>query len=118
MLVPEIKTLDNQLNEMTAKGKILDALEQYYAESCTFQEGNEPPRVGREAQHNHLSGFFKTLKSFNGAMLHSQGIGNNVSITEWTFDMTGPDGPILWNEVLVRNWKDGKVVTERFYTAG
>ena len=60
---------------------------------------------------------FATLKAFNGATLHSQGIGENVSLTEWTFDMVGPDGPILWNEVLRRQWKEGKVVSERFYQA-
>ena len=31
--------------------------------------------------------------------------------------MEGPDGPIVWNEILRRVWKDGKVVSERFYTA-
>ena len=113
----ELKDLDARLNEMTRKGEILEALGQFYAEDCTFQEGNKAARVGRQAQHDHLSGFFNTLKSFNGATLHSQGIGNGVSLTEWTFDMTGPDGAILWNEILVRNWQDGKVISERFYTA-
>ena len=113
----EITRLNGELNAMTGKGEILDALGKYYAEDCTFQEGNGEPRVGRAAQHAHLSAFFSTLKSFNGATLHSTGIGEGVSLSEWTFDMTGPDGPILWNEILVRRWKDGKVVSERFYTA-
>ncbi len=112
-----IQSLDTELNEMTKAGKILEGLERFYAEDCTFQEGNEPPRVGRRAQHDHLSAFFNTLKAFNGATLHSQGIGTDVSITEWTFDMEGPDGPILWNEVLRRIWKDGRIVSERYYTS-
>ncbi len=116
--VSELKNLDSQLNEMTRSGKILEALEQFYADNCSFQEGNSKEiRKGRQAQHDHLSAFFGTLKSFNGATLHSQGVGDGVTLTEWTFDMTGPDGPILWNEILVRNWADGKVVSERFYTA-
>lgn len=119
MTTSKLKKLDTQLNEMTRKGQILDALAQFYAQDCTFQEGNSKEiRRGRQTQHDHLSAFFGTLKSFNGATLHSQGIGNGVSLTEWTFDMTGPDGPIVWNEILVRNWKDGKVVSERYYTAG
>jgi len=31
--------------------------------------------------------------------------------------MTGPDGPILWNENLSRRWRSGKVVSERYSTA-
>jgi len=117
--VSELKALDTQLNEMTRSGNILEALEKFYAESCSFQEGNSNDiRKGRQAQHDHLSGFFASLKAFNGATLHSQGVGDGVTLTEWTFDMTGPDGPILWNEILVRNWENGKVVSERFYTAG
>lgn len=112
-----LKVLDTQLNEMTRQGKILDALEKFYDESCTFQEGNQPARKGRAAQHAHLSGFFKTLKSFNGATLHAQAVGDGVSIAEWKFDMTGPSGPIVWNEILSRRWRNGKVISERYYTA-
>jgi len=113
----DVKTLDAQLNEMTRQGKILEALEKYYDDTCIFQEGNQPARKGRAAQHAHLSAFFKTLKSFNGATLHAQCLADGATISEWTFDMTGPQGAIVWNEVLSRRWRDGKVISERFYTA-
>jgi hypothetical protein len=117
MTTTDLKSLDTQLNEMTRQGKILDALEKFYDAECTFQEGNQPARRGRAAQHAHLSAFFATLKSFNGATLHAQALGDNSSIAEWTFDMTGPSGPILWNEILSRRWRNGKVISERYYTA-
>lgn len=113
----DIRSLDERLNEMTKAGKILDALEIFYDTDCTFQEGNQPPRKGRNAQHDHLSAFFATLKRFNGATLHAQGVGDHTTLTEWTFDMTGTNGPIVWNEILRRQWKDGKVISERYYTA-
>jgi len=113
----ELASINGELDAMTGKGEILEALGMFYDESCTFQEGNGAPRVGRSAQHAHLSGFFATLKAFNGATLHASGAGAGVTLSEWTFDMEGPDGPILWNEILVRRWRDGKVVNERFYTA-
>lgn len=102
---------------MTSAGQILEALERFYSEDCTFQEGNKEPMVGRQAHHDHLTEFFSTLKEFKGATLHSQGVGENATLTEWTFDMVGPDGPMVWNEVLRRQWRDGKVVSERYYTA-
>jgi len=112
-----LKVQESRLNEMTAQGQILEALAEFYAEDATFQEGNQPMRVGKEAQRQHLSAFFQTLKAFNGANLRSHAVGDNVTLSEWTFDMTGPDGPIVWNEVLRRVWRDGKVISERFYTA-
>lgn len=112
-----IAKLNDSLNAMTAQGKILQALESFYDTDCVFQEGNQPPRRGRQAQHLHLSNFFATLRKFNGATLHAAGVGVDVTLNEWTFDMVGPEGPIVWNEILVRRWHQGKVVSERYYTA-
>lgn len=112
-----IAAIDSKLNEAVKQGKMLEALDEFYDENCTFQEGNDTPRTGRQVQHDHLSGFFATLKAFNGATLHSQGVGEDTTLTEWTFDMEGPDGQIVWNEILRRQWKNGRVVSERFYTA-
>ena len=115
----EIERLNAQLDAMTGKGEILDALKSFYCENCTFTEvADGATRSNRQAQHDHLSGFFSTLKGFNGATLHSSAVGDGVTHSEWTFDMTGGDGaPIVWNEVLVRRWSDGKVVEEKFYNA-
>lgn len=114
----EIEQQDNQLNSLDRQGKILEGLDRFYADDCTFQEGNEAPIRGKEAQRERLSKMFASLKSFNGATLHSQAIGDGVSVTEWTFAMTSGEGdPIVWNEVLVRHWNEGKVVRERFYQA-
>ncbi len=39
-------------------------------------------------------------------------------MSEWTFNLTGGDGDkIVWNEVLVRRWNDGKIVAEKYYTS-
>ncbi|MHC4986837.1 MAG: YybH family protein, partial [Planctomycetota bacterium] len=113
-----IERQDSELNALNTEGKILDGLDRFYADDCTFQEGNEEPIRGKAAQRERLSKLFASLKGFNGATLHAQAIGDGLSVTEWTFDMTGGDGqPIIWNEVLVRQWDDDKVVNERFYQA-
>ncbi len=115
----EVAALTQELDTMTAAGAILDALDKYYSESCTFTEmAGGASRENRQAQHDHLSGFFSTLEGFNGAALHGSAVRGDLSYSEWTFDMTAGDGsPIVWNEVLVRRWKDGKVVEEKFYNA-
>jgi len=113
----QLQQIDSELNELTRQGQILEGLEKFYDENCSFQEGNGDARVGRKTQHEHLSNFFATLKEFTGATLHAQGVGDDTTLTEWTFRMVGPDGPIVWNEVLRRQWRDGKVVSERYYTA-
>lgn len=118
MAQQSIETLDSELNDLIREGKILDGLDRFYGESCSFQEGNEAPIEGKATQRDRLLKMFSSLKSFNGATLHSRGIGDDVTHTEWTFDMTGPEEEsIIWNEVITRHWKDGEIVRERFYQA-
>lgn len=114
----QIEQQDTKLNALNREGKILEGLDLYYAEDCTFQEGNEEPIRGKATQRERLSEMFASLQGFNGATLHSQAVGDGVTVTEWTFDMTGGEGEeIIWNEVLVRNWSGDQVVRERFYQA-
>ena len=113
----DLKTLVKDLDAMIGKGEMVEATEKFYADNCVYQEGNQPPRPGGKAAHKeYLTGFFKTVKAVNALTLHSQTVGDGVTMSEWTFDLTTDKGPILWNEVLRRRWENGKVVSERFYT--
>jgi hypothetical protein len=114
----DLLELETRLNTMIASGKVLEALTEFFSDDAVFQEGTAKPRVGKKANQEFLSGFLKSLKAFNGAKLHSQSVGKDISFSEWTFDMVGADGPIVWNEVFKREWKNGKVVSERYYNAG
>lgn len=114
----DLTNLETQLNALIQKGEMIAATQQFYADDCTYQEGNQPPRAGGKAAHvEYLTNFFKTVTSVNRITLHAQAVGANVTLSEWTFDLATTNGPILWNEVLRRQWKDGKVISERFYTS-
>ena len=112
----QLNRLETELNHMTARGEMLDALGRFYDDQCSFVESDGSSRRSRTEQHDHLSGFFASLKGLNAATLHAQAVGPDVTLSEWTFDMTAGDGtPIVWNEVLVRRWRGDRVISERFY---
>ncbi|MEM7234142.1 MAG: hypothetical protein AAF517_18335, partial [Planctomycetota bacterium] len=105
----------NELDAMTVRGDILPALEKFYAGACTFEEPDGSRRESRQAQHDHLSGFFASLKSFDGATLHGHAVGDDLTMSEFTFEMTSGEGEkIVWNEILVRRWSGGQVSSEKF----
>ena len=52
------------------------------ADGCTFEEGDGSRRESKQAQHDHLSAFFASLRGFNGATLHAQAIGDGVTVSE------------------------------------
>ena len=41
-----LKTLETKLNALIAKGEMLEAVDQFYADDCVYQEGDQPPRTG------------------------------------------------------------------------
>lgn len=114
----DLKTLVHDLDTMIGKGEMVEATEKFYADNCSYQEGNQTPRMGGKKGHvEYLTNFFKGVTKVNGLTLRSQTIGEGVTMSEWTFDIETKNGPILWNEVLRRRWENGLVVSERFYTA-
>lgn len=114
----DLKTLETSINELAKKGEMASSVEQFYADDCTFQEGSQPARAGGKAgQLTYLVNFFATVTKVNAIQLHGQAVGDGITISEWTFDMASTNGPVLWNEIIRRNWRDGKVVSERYYTA-
>lgn len=54
------------------------------------------------------------VKAVNALTLHGQSIGDGITMSEWTFDLTTDNGPVLWNDVLRRRWQNGKVISERY----
>ena len=114
----DIADLEGKINALKLEGKILDAIDHYFADDCVFTEGDGSNRPNKAAQRAHLEGFFGSLQSFDGATLHGSAAQGNFSASEWTFKMTAGDGSaIVWNEVLIRTWRDGKVVSEKYYMA-
>lgn len=116
-MINSIGAAETAANALVTQGKVIDSLDKFFADDCVFIEPDGSRRASKKDQRAHLEGFFATLTSFDSATLHGQSIGDNVSMSEWTIKMTAGDGsPIVWNEVMVRNWRDGLVVSEKYYT--
>lgn len=115
----DISSQVRALDQMITEGKILEAVEKFFHQDVVTQEGNATDLIeGKSAKIKHLESFFASIAAVNAIDLHSTTVGGDVSMSEFTFDLTQKDGThILWNEVLRRRWKDGLVINERYYTA-
>jgi ketosteroid isomerase-like protein len=112
----DLKQLEEELNREILSGRALDAFDRFYAEDLVMQENDEEPRVGKAVNRKFEEDFFSSIKEFHGATLGAVAVGDGVTFSEWTFDVTFQDGTRVANpQVTRRQWKDGKVVNERFY---
>jgi ketosteroid isomerase-like protein len=118
MGMSDLEQLEAQFNRLILEDKAEEAIARFYAEDASLQENSEPPIVGKPAILERERGFLANVESARPPVLHGSAVGVSTSVTfsEWTYDMTFKDGKrFVLNEVARRQWKDGKVVHERFY---
>jgi hypothetical protein len=101
---------------MILQGKILEAFDMFYADEVTMQENETPVRVGKVANRAFEAAFVGSLTAFRGAEVKAVAFGEDVAMVEWFMDYTHKDwGDKKGTQVAVQHWKDGKIVSEKFY---
>ena len=111
-----VSELDQALNDAILTGKALEAFEQYYADDVVMQENSDEPRIGKDLNRKFEIEFFSSLAEFHEGKLVSSAVNGDTTFGEWFMDITFKNGyRAKMAQVAVRRWKDGKIVSERFY---
>lgn len=101
-------------------GKILETFEEWYADDIIMSENSIDDRIGKEANRAYEEAFVANV-DFHGAQVGRVIIdeeGQQAAV-EWTFDMTPKGGErVVYTQVAVQSWRDGKVYREIFYYKG
>lgn len=112
----QLAQLDQQLNQMVLGGQALEAFDTFYSDDVVMQENDGEARVGKASNRQYEENFFASIAEVHEFAMHSSAVGDDVSYSEWTFDVTFKDGNrVKMNQVAKREWKDGKVIGERFF---
>ena len=112
----DVAALEAELNEMIASGQAMEAFEKFYSDDVVMQENNQAPRKGKDACRKYEEEFFGNVAEFHEGSLHGSAAQGDLSYSEWVFDVTFKDGSRMRNhQVAARRWKDGKVVSEKFF---
>jgi ketosteroid isomerase-like protein len=108
--------LDRKLNDAILAGQALAAFEELYADDVVMQENSDPPFAGKALNRDREAAFFASIAEFHSAALLASAVNGDVSFSEWDWDLTFRNGArVRLNQVAVRRWRDGKVISERFY---
>lgn len=106
----------SDLNDMILQGKAMEAFEQYYHEDVVMQENDTPEIVGKEANRKREEDFFASITEFRGAKPLQIAVGEGTTMVEWHYDYTHKDwGVKNFTQIAVQNWRDGKIIREKFY---
>lgn len=112
----DIAALDHELNQMVLNGQAMEAFEKFYADDVVMQENSNDPVRGKDANRQRELDFFASLEDFHGAGVLGSAVNGDRSYSEWWMDVTFKGaGRTKMEQVTGRIWKDGLVVSERFY---
>ncbi len=113
-----METLDNvkELIALAEQGRFLEAIERFYAEDATMQENLDSPRVGLRALVENERRVLATVPDIHVERVGWFVVDRERAAINWVFAYTDPSGrKIQLDEVASQEWRDGKIVRERFY---
>jgi len=115
-VLADVATLDQELNEMILAGKAMEAFEEFYAENVVMSDNDDEPWAGKDFNRKREEEFFASVAEVHDFSLVASAAGEDISFSEWSHDITFKNGArVKWNQATVRRWKDGQIVSERFY---
>lgn len=108
----------HELNDMIIRGELLEALDKFYAGDVVMQENDLEPTSGKRANRKREEEFLENVTEFRRAEPLKVAIGSDCTMVEWHFDYTHKEWGIRdYRQVSVQEWKDGKIIREKFYYA-
>ena len=104
------------LHDHIAQGKVLEAFNEFYAPDVVMQENSDEPTNGFEANLAREKEFLGAVKEWLGFEVNSMAVQGDTAFVETTSDYVLQDGTKVHTEQIAKQvWKDGKIVSERFF---
>src|SRR5207248_9444342 len=111
-----VAEFEQKLNRELQDQKVLEAFDRFYADDVVMQENSGEPCRGKAANRQRTLEWAETVSQFHAARLIGSAVSGDRAYSEWEYDVTYKNGTRhQMDEIAVRVWRDGKVVSERFY---
>ena len=114
-----MNNLQQRLNDLFGyirKGKIIEAMNEFYDKDTVMQDNANPPTKGLTANIEREKQFMSGVKEWKGFNVTASAVGDDVTFYECSLDFIATSGQTVHMEqAVVSKWKNGKIVHERFY---
>ena len=105
----------HELITRVEQGRILEAMDEFYADDVVMQESNGTATAGKAANLERERAFFGSITDARTRALDVAVDGDRAAIN-WLFEYTGADGRrYRMDEVALQRWRGDRIVHERFY---
>lgn len=104
------------LHDYLRQGRILEAMEEFYADEVVMEEPAYGATHGLAANIEREKKFVESVKEFKNFQVLRLGVSEDASFYENVMDWIDVEGnPVHVEQVSAAEWRDGKIVRERFY---
>ncbi len=114
-------TIENallDLKTLLGKEQFLEAMDKYLDDDVVLQEANNTPKVSKETAIIAEKELLATVTEFIGYDIKNIAIPGDVSYYEAIMEFKTNDGQHhKFEQVNRTQWKDGKIINERYYHA-
>jgi len=109
----------NKVVSLLAEGQFINAMETYLADDVQLFEGNNPPKTGKAFCLAEEEKLLATVTAFHGYnVISGPAVKGDTTFYEAVMEFDTNDGAKHRFEQVVRTqWKDGKIINERYYHA-
>ena len=106
------------LKELLRKGQFLEAMNKYLADDVVLQEANGEPKVGKDVCIAAEEELLATVTEFIRYDMYNAAVTEDYSYYEAIMEFKTNDGQHhKFEQVNRTQWKDGKIINERYYHA-
>ena len=110
-----LNQLVEALDAQVLAGDFVGAFEKYAADNCTTLSTPDDKTTSKTQKTEALRWFFNNVASVNRTERLAVKAGKDVTDSQFVFDFTDNFGNrLVFNEVIRRSWKNGKVVEEQY----
>ena len=104
-----------RLVHLVENNRIVDAIDELYADDVSMQDNLNPPVLGKSANREREHAFFGGITVHQHRAL-SVAVDGEQAVIHWLLEFTGGDGRrYRMDQLSHQQWKHGRIVNERFY---
>ena len=114
---PTAETVRDRVQQLVARAeqwKILEAMQEFYADNVVMQDNLNAPTIGLEANLERERAFVASVTKVNEMRAEAVIVDGNRAVINWRQDLVINGQRLTFDQLSLQVWENGKILHERF----
>ena len=114
---PTTNTIRDRVQQLVARAeqwKILEAMQEFYADNVVMQDNLNAPTIGLAANLERERAFVASVTKVNEMRAEAVIVDGNRAVINWRQDLVVNGQRLTFDQLSLQVWENGKIVHERF----